>query len=178
MKQEKIADALYEQQFAVDLSIRYHDHMVNTMISLSRFFEHIFFCVVGFFVGFSFIVGILPVFTVVLVTMVIILLHLLKSSLKSIRFHTNKRTLFLILNKTIPDDFLKCSETELTLIRNKRIDIEKDDTKSFPCLDILCHNEICIARGLIESVYPLTWTQRNIGRIIPLNYRGQLPPPK
>jgi len=171
MKQDKIFDALYEQQFAVDLSIRYHNHMINTMTFVSNILKQMFCIIAGIYAGVLFAMGFIPELTIILVVANVMIFSWIKSASNSVKFHTNKRTLFYLLKKHFPKDLLKGTEELTTFIRNEREDIEKDDTKGFPCLDVICHNDVCIDRGLTNAVCPLTWVQRNIGRIIPINYR-------
>jgi len=172
MTSDEIAYALHEHHFATDRSKRYHAY---------RLACHRFSCIaiqiINCLVSAAVLVKILdgwPLLKTVLLGSASILsgVAAYQSISKRIESHADFKARFGELKKMFPPDLTEGSKETLAQIAAAREEIEKTDTRGFPCLDILMHNEECQARGMKEAMKPLNWFQRTIGcTLIPLSYR-------
>ena len=91
---------------------------------------------------------------------------------KKIEAHAEKKAKFGELKTLFPVDLEKGTEDILAKIIAYRESIEKDDSKGYPCLDVLTHNEELQARDIKDGKRTLTWFQRTFGcTVLPLPYR-------
>lgn len=97
-------------------------------------------------------------------------LSLVQVAGKNKQWHESKKAAFGELMKSILAKEGLWTEKDLRDILVRREEIEKDDDVGFRCLDIICYNEECIAEGLNKDVKPLSWWQRHVGKILPLDY--------
>jgi hypothetical protein len=54
------------------------------------------------------------------------------------------------------------SEAELRRLTGARLDIERDEPPVLNVLNVICHNDVCLAQGLHADIVPLTWMQRQL----------------
>ena len=88
------------------------------------------------------------------------------------RFCIERISLYSELLARCPLDGCSSKETEdlLSEIRAARLRLEASETVVLECLDVICHNKVCVAMGREESKHRLTWFQRVVGRILPIPY--------
>lgn len=171
MTSEQIADKLYNLKFAVDVSSRYHAHRISTIKLISGCLE-----TVELVASTSALVS--TFYWSTTVTRSILFLAMLSGGLtwlqrtaKAIEFHYNQKAKFAGVAVMFPADLEKGTEEQLGKIEHMRAEIETPDTNGFQCLDILCHNEECQARGQRGGIKPMTWFQQHIGTwLIPIRY--------
>lgn len=173
MNQKEIAQALYEQQFSADRSKRYHAHRLAFHRLASTTIQFIEFAVTSALLM-QLLDGWPTARTTILAAAAILSgIAAYQGVSKRIESHAEKKARFGDLKKLFPADLEKGSEELLTAVVEAREDIEKDDSRGFPCLDVLTHNEECLARGLMAAIKPLSLFQRTIGcALLPLPYRG------
>ena len=59
----------------------------------------------------------------------------------------------------------------LKRIRNERLMVEKDETITLECLDVICHNKQCLSENRLDDMVKLNWIERWIGRFLPIGFK-------
>lgn len=169
MKRETLADKLWEQKFAICCSKRYHAHRMAWHQGMAYALQFVELCatssvLLGLF-GEKWRQAMLGLGAIVAG------MSLVQLAGKHLQWHAAKKEAFGELMKRIPVDEEDGTEELLREIVARREEIEKDDDAGFRCLDVLCHNEECLAQGLEKFMKPLSFWQRYVGTILPLKYK-------
>lgn len=106
---------------------------------------------------------------VTLVSSLIGVLALAFKSTSRMRRCFAQRNAFSDLMKMLPVDPADGTKELLREIRDKRLDVEKNDDPILECLDAICHNKACISIGL-EPEARLSWFESWFGRFLPIPY--------
>lgn len=146
-----LEDELYNLEFAVERSIRYHGYRQHFFLMLDKC-THI----ITFLASTSAVAGQLykmpePVTTLILIVLSVMAVTALVARYQDmIALHGQLRDRFADLQRDICanpsaglDDFVKW--------RDRRLQIEKMEPSIYRALDVLCHNEIVRARDLPRS---------------------------
>ncbi len=166
-KSKTVAEKIWDQKFEISCSQRYHAYRMawhQGMVLFLQFIE----LLMTFSVLLSFH-GERWQRVVLWISFILGSMSLVQIANKHLEWHTAKKIAFGELMKTIPVNEESGTEKDLQAIVARREEIEKDDTVGFRCLDVLCYNEECLARGLNNKIIHLPWWRRYIGLILPLN---------
>ncbi|MGI5868655.1 MAG: hypothetical protein ACOX9C_04315 [Kiritimatiellia bacterium] len=171
MNKNEVTAELYRQQFAVEVSKRYHAHRIDSIRLWACALQGVELVASTSALVSTFAWSVTVTRGLILVAGLSAGLALVKRLADAEARHHEKKAAFGELSKRFPADLSTGTEALLEEVLRERREIEKDDTAGFQCLDVACHNEECFARGLHGDMQPLTWAQRNLGAILPLRYR-------
>ena len=167
-RRETVADKVWSQRFAISRSKWYHAHRMAWHQRIAYVLQFIeLFATSSILLG---LVGANAQRWVLGLAAIVTGMSLVQLSGKHFQWHAAKKEAFGELMKMIPEDEDLATPELLHKIVVRREEIEKDDDKGFPCLDIVCHNEECNKLGLMHDKIRLSWWRRNVGTILPLDY--------
>jgi len=170
MKKEEITAKLYRQQFSVEASKRYHAHRIDTLVWCSGALQLVELVASTAALISTFAWSMTVTRGLIFFAGISAGLALVKRTQSGIRFHYEMKAAFGDLAILFPVDLEAGTKEQLEAIEHERQKIEKVDTRGFPCLDVICHNEVCLSLGREEEMKPLTWVQRYLGPILPIPY--------
>lgn len=98
---------------------------------------------------------------------------ILKAS-ERVKHHMSQKAAMGSLLQRFPVDLSSVTEAALKELRDERLQIEKADGVILSCLDVMCHNEQCIADGSDHAVRKLSWFQSHFGTWLPVPYADTL----
>ena len=167
-KKQILADQIWEQKFEIGRSKRYHAHRMAWHHRIAFLFQFIELSATS-----SVLLGLIGErFQPYILGLGAIVTGLSLGHLsgKYLQWHAAKKEAFGELMKIIPDNEEEATPDLLHRIVVRREEIEKDDDVGFRCLDMVCYNEECRARGLYDRMVHLSLWQRYVGTIFPLDY--------
>ncbi len=167
-KSRTVSERIWEQKFEISCSQRYHAHRMAWHQGMVFFLQF-----VELFTTFSVLLsfhGERWQRVMLWIGFIMGSMSLVQLANKHLQWHAAKKGAFGELMKAIPANEESGTEKVLQEIVARREEIEKDDTVGFRCLDVLCHNEECLARGLNNDIIHLSWWQRHVGLILPINF--------
>jgi hypothetical protein len=153
--ENELSDALWEQLFSARRSQRYHERRTTFFEQLHRLTDLTTIVVAGIvlmeFAGVD-----SPVYFKVLAALAALLsaTDLVVGFSRRAEAHRESRRNFIQLEA----DILTGSPIEK--ITSTRLAIEKGEPSIYRALDVLCHNEVCIAMGYTDDLRLLPWFQR------------------
>lgn len=167
-KTKTVAEQINEQEFEISRSKRYHGHRMAWHQSMALFLQFVELCATSsvLLVPMSKILQQI----ILCVGFIVAGMSLVQLAGKRLQWHAAKKAAFGELMKRILTTEEEWTEKDVRDILVRREEIEKDDDAGFRCLDALCYNEECLARGRYNEKLPLSWWQRNVGTILPIDY--------
>ena len=165
---------MYAQRFTAECSMRYHEHRAafyQFALTGSQWLEAMLgasaFCVL--------LAGI-PVIIAKVITAAITAVSMLAIILKSserLKHHMSQKARLGTLLQNFPADLKSATEREFKKLRDGQLEIQKDDGRILDCLNVICHNAQCVAKGRADAIHPLTRLQSTFGSWLPLRYAPQ-----
>ena len=172
MNKEEIADAIYGQRFSIRRSIRYHEHRIvfwDALAFVAKVLEFIPTSTAFVFI-FSGKGGQYALQWVLLGAAFFSFLAIILDAHRRVKHQSQQRARMCELDLRIPHNLEAVSEAMLEDIYASRRRIELDDGVILPCLNVICHNEQCVAEGQLADLAELTFIQKTLGRYFPISY--------
>lgn len=171
MNKDEIRTELYHQQFAVEVSKRYHAHRIDGVLRLCGFLQAVEIVASTAALASTFAWSMTITRGLILVAGLSAGLAYVKKLHTTAAWHYAKKAEYGELAMRFPVDKDAGTEELLQAVVKERERIELDDTGGFECLDVFCHNEVCRVWGRDDEAQPMTWTQYHLGMILPLKYK-------
>ena len=99
------------------------------------------------------------------------LLSLAERSGKRADAYARKRARFSEILRQLPVDYAEWTVGTLTQLTRERLEVEADEGPLYECLDVVCHNQQCLADGRPDEIRPLSWWQEYVLRFLPVRYK-------
>ncbi len=171
-KSKTPADIINGLKFEIACSKRYHAHRIAWHKKMLFFLQFVELCVTS--TGLLIPMGEFWYRIILWLGFIVSGMSLVQVAGKNKQWHESKKVAFGELMKCILAKEGSWTDKDVQDIRIRREEIEKDDDVGFRCLDIICYNEECIAEGLNKDIKPLSWLQRHLGTILPLDYTSSI----
>ena len=178
MTPEDIASSFYALRSDLERGLRYYGAMRNRCSLLAFLLQS----VVALSASASF-AGLLADFSptlqkgLALAAAATSLLALAERSGKRADAYARKRARFSEILRQLPVDYEKWTVETLESLTKARIEVEADEGPLYECLDVVCHNQQCLADGRPDEIRPLSWWQEYVLRFLPVRYDGPAKPP-
>lgn len=102
-------------------------------------------------------------------------LALAKRAGKRADLYTLKLAKFSALLMEFPEDPARWSVDLMERLTKSRLAVEADEGPLCECLDVICHNQLCLATGREEQMRPLSWFQEHVLKYFPVRYKPPRP---
>lgn len=168
METKTVAGRIMEQKFEISCSKRYHGHRMAWHQTIAFFLQLIELGVTSSVLLVS--MGKICQQMILWCGFIVAGMSLVQLASKRFQWHAAKKAALGELMKCILANEGKWTEQDVRDILVRREEIEKDDDAGFRCLDALCYNEECLAQGRYNEILPVSWWQRNVGTILPIDY--------
>ena len=170
-----LAKRLKDLNFEIDRSIRYCDHRIffwNFFAKSAQVLEALTASAafVSLFAEWTTIAHIC-----IAITAVVSILAFTLKAVENTRFNVEKKSKFSELAIKIPGNLNNVTEEQYEIWRAERLMIDNDESTHIPCLSVICHNEVCLAKK-IDDFYPLSFFEEHVGKYIPIPYRSRRTP--
>ena len=171
-EQHTLTKRLDDLKFEIERSIQYCDYRIFFWQFLSKMAQFLEFITSSAAFILLFQNGTTMAHILIAITAVVSILVFILDATKNARHNMEKMSKFTKLFVKVPVVYDKVTEKQYEIWCTERYEIDNDGSTHIPCLSVICHNDICLRKG-IDDDHPLSRFERTIGKYFPFPYRSR-----